>query len=158
MNDGRRRRKAKQARREARRQDTRDPQGTWEAEVLEETPLLDEVREALTGHPLELLGVVSVIVEATTPDSMPWLPSRDERETVELDRLLDGFVDVPNTETTALLAVLAELLDDVGQRARCRQELDARRDTLPRWLTGLGGVEVYRAVRWPTRRGPVTRC
>lgn len=141
MNEARRRRKAKQARRDAQRAKSRDP------ETSEETPLLDEVRHALDGHPLELLGMVSMLIEATKPDPLAWLPSRPQRETVDLTRLLDSFVGVPVRETTALLAVLGELLDDPDEQQRCRGEAAARPDRLPPWITDLAHLEVYRAVR-----------
>ncbi|KWX67241.1 hypothetical protein [Mycobacterium sp. NAZ190054] len=139
MSDGRRRRKAKQARRDARRTTDR------ERDPAQETPLVDEVRGALTGHPLELLGIVGVIIEATIP--LAWLGPGEQRETPDLAGLVDGFIGVPNLETSALLAALAELLDDAELRARCRRELGTRPDALPRWLTELAGVEVYRAAR-----------
>jgi hypothetical protein len=49
---------------------------------------------------------------------------------------------------TALLAVIAELLvDDPAPQLRCRRELAERDEHLPRWITGLPQVDVYRAVR-----------
>lgn len=137
MNDARRRRTAKDAQEGA----------------AEETPLVDEVRQALPDHPLELLGIGSVIIEATRPDPLGLPPSREPNETVDLDSLVAGFIGVPNAETTALLAVLAEMLEDADLRARCRQEVDARSHTLPRWLTELSDVEVYRAVRMTHPQG-----
>ncbi|WP_275572037.1 hypothetical protein [Mycolicibacterium vanbaalenii] len=140
MNDARRRRTAKDAR-EARRTDA------------EETPLVDEVGQALADHPLELLGIASVIIEATRPDPLALPPWRERNETVDLDSLLAGFIGVPNAETTALLAALAEMLEDADLRARCRREVDARSHPLPRWLTELPDVDVYRAVRMTHPQG-----
>ncbi len=116
-------------------------------ETPDETPLIDEVRQALTGHPLELLGMASMLIQATKPDPFALLPSRPPRDTVDLTRLLDSFVHVQVRETTALLAVLGELLEDTDLQQRCRREVDARQDMLPPWLTDLADVEVYRAVR-----------
>ena len=131
MNEARKRRKAKQARRDAqRRTRARQPQDNPQTErplagvpiseeapsdetPSDETPLLDEVRRALHSHPLELLGIVSMLIEATKPDPFAYLPGRPQRETVDLSRLVDSFVDVHTDETTALLAVLGELLDDL---------------------------------------------
>lgn len=127
--------------------------GRSKAEDAEEAPLVDEVRQALADHPLELLGIVSVIIEATRPEALASLPSGERNETVDLDGLVAGFIDVPDVGTTALLAVLAEMLEDAELRARCRQALDARSDTLPRWLTELPDVEVYRAVRMTHPQG-----
>ncbi|MBX7435238.1 hypothetical protein JDV09_24515 [Mycobacterium sp. Y57] len=140
MNEARRRRKAKQARRDAQRDNKRP-------ETPEETPLIDEVRRALAGHPLDLLGTVGMLIEATKPDPLAWLPSRPKRDTVDLEPLLDGFIGVRIVETTALLAVLAELLDDTDLQLRCRREVAARRDALPGWIADLGNVEAYQAVR-----------
>ncbi|MDN4516680.1 hypothetical protein [Mycolicibacterium austroafricanum] len=137
MNDARRRRTAKDVREGA----------------AEETPLVDEVGQALADHPLELLGIASVIIEATRPDPLALPPWRERNETVDLDSLLAGFIGVPNAETTALLAALAEMLEDADLRARCRREVDARSHPLPRWLTELPDVEVYRAVRMTHPQG-----
>ncbi|MGV9798764.1 hypothetical protein ACWDTP_11980 [Mycobacterium sp. NPDC003449] len=62
--------------------------------------------------------------------------------------VVDGMIGEPNRETTALLAVLAELLvDDAEVRQRCRDAVAERNDPLPQWITGLSQVEVYRTVR-----------
>lgn len=141
VNEARKRRKAKQARRDAQRIRTREP------ETPDETPLIDEVRRALAGLPLELLGIVSLLIEATKPDPLAWLPSRPKRETVDLARLLDSFVGFQVRETTALLAVLSELLDDSDAQQRCRREVAGRQDVMPPWIADLADVDVYRAVR-----------
>jgi hypothetical protein len=113
-----------------------------------EAPLLDGVRQALaTGHPLDLLGMASLLIEATTPDPLAFLKSAEPRDQVDLDRLVDSFIGVRVRETTALLTVFAELLDDEDLRLRCRREAVARHDDLPGWLTDLARVEAYRAVR-----------
>jgi hypothetical protein len=146
MNDGRRRRLAKQARRDARRM---KPRETPE-ETPDETPLIEEVRRALdTGHPLDFLGVASLMIEATKPDPLAaHVKSRQQRDPVRLDDLVAGFIGVPIPETTALLAVFAELLvDDKDLRLRCATEVAARHDSLPQWISGLPHVDVYRVVR-----------
>jgi hypothetical protein len=147
MNDGRRRRLAKRARRDARRTRTREDRAP--AETAEDTPLIEEVRQALaSGHPLDLLGMVSLLVEATKPDPLAYLKSGQQSERVSLDDLITGFVGVPVPETTALLAVLAELLiDDKDLQLRCRQEVAARHDAPPQWISDLPQVDVYRVVR-----------
>ncbi|WP_283611727.1 hypothetical protein [Mycolicibacterium poriferae] len=170
MNEARKRRKAKQARRDAqRRTRVRQAEAPWFDETpltdvpmsdetpsdetpsdetpSDETPLLDEVRQALDSHPLELLGIVSMLIEATKPDPFAYLPGRPQRETVDLSRLADSFVDAHTRETTVLLAVLGELLDDPDMRQRCRHEVSARRHSLPPWISGLAGIDVSRTVR-----------
>ena len=65
-----------------------------------------------------------------------------------LDQILAGLIDTRNRETTALLAVIAELLvDDPEPQLRCRREVAERGEHLPRWIGALSRVEVYRAVR-----------
>jgi hypothetical protein len=142
MNERRKRRETKRERRDARRRATRH------RETPEEAPLVGEVRKALdTGHPLDLLGLVSVLVEAATPDRPAFLKS-GPRVQVRLDDLIAGFIGVQIWETTALLAVLSEfLVDDEELQLRCRQEVAMRHHRLPRWITGLPDIQVRRAVR-----------
>lgn len=150
MNDGRRRRKAKQTRRDARRSKTGGAQTRAQTpgQTPEEAPLLDGVRQALsTGHPLDLLCMASLLIEATKPDPLAFVKSGEQREQVDRDRLVESFIGVQVRETTALLTVFAELLDDEDLRLRCRREAAARLDDLPGWLTDLPRVEAYRAVR-----------
>jgi hypothetical protein len=152
MNDGRKRRQAKQARRDARRMKTRDEETPEEApgEPPEGMLLVEEVRRALdTGHPLDLLGMASLMIEASKPDPLAaYVKSRQQRDPIRLDDLVASFVGVHAPETTALLAVLAELLlDDQDLRLRCATEVAARHDSLPQWISGLPHVDVYRAVR-----------
>jgi hypothetical protein len=70
------------------------------------------------------------------------------RAETHLDNILTGLIGVQNRETTALLAVTAELLvDDSAAQLRCRREVAERGEHLPRWITALPQVDVYRAVR-----------
>ena len=154
MNDGRKRRIAKQARRDARRTKTHETPEEIPRETPEETPegalLVEEVRRALaTGHPLDLLGMASLMVEATKPNPLAaFTRSREQRGTVRLDDLIAGFIDMQIPETTALLAVLAELLvDDEDRRLECATEIAARHDSLPQWISRLPHLDVYQAVR-----------
>lgn len=142
--EGRRRRDAKQARRDADRRRARE-QASAATEGDEETPLLGEVREALdAGHPLPLLGFAGVLILGTTPQPL----QKPEEQPPSIGDLVAAFCDVRTEESTALLAALGELLiDDDEVRAACRRAVAARDDTLPRWLTALSDVQVYRAVR-----------
>lgn len=110
-------------------------------EVSAEPTLTDIVRSALArGHPLHLLSVASLMIHVAKPE-----PLRDD---TYLDNILTGLFGVRDRETTALLAVIAELLvDDPAPQLRCRQELAERGEHLPQWITALSQVEVYRAVR-----------
>ncbi len=141
MTDSRQRRKAKQARRDARRSRQRH-------DSPEESPLLDELRDALdSGEPMELLGLAGLIVAATAPPQLS-LSRHDDGDSMSLGELVDSFVEVGIRETTALLAVFAEILvDDDVLRDRCRREVAARDDELPPWLVDLSKTRVQRAVR-----------
>src|SRR6476620_6995763 len=143
MTDARRRRKAKQARRYARRTKAHPSQTPAEG-----APLVDEIRQALaSGHPMDLLGLVSMLVLATSPAPMAGFTS-EPREPLSLDELVTAFIGVEIPETTALLAALGELsVDDDVLRARCRDEVDTRSDVLPEWLAGLAQARARRAVR-----------
>lgn len=102
--------------------------------------MLLAVRKALdTRDPLEMLGLASVLIQVATPEP-------------ESDRSVDAFVTVligtQVRESTALLAVLAELLvDDDALQRRCRQEVALRADLLPAWISSLPRIDVQRAVR-----------
>ncbi|BDB41015.1 hypothetical protein Mkiyose1665_29920 [Mycobacterium kiyosense] len=116
-------------------------------ELEEEFPLVDAVREALAEeHPLELLHTVSLIIQATEPRHWA-LSDPDEPEAVNLGELIDSFIATKLPETTVLLAVLSELLDNEVLRTRCEREVAARDDDLPQWITDLGRTHVERVVR-----------
>lgn len=129
MSDKRRARRAKQARRDARRAKKRDAEGSAEP------TLRDIVHSALArGHPAHLLSVVSMLIHVAKPDA--------------LDGFLTGLIGMRDRETTALLAVIAELLvDDPEAQLRCRQELAERHERVPCWIAALPQVDAYRAVR-----------
>src|SRR5258705_767961 len=88
-----------------------------------------------------------MVIHVAKPEPLLSLKS-GRRDTNYLDGVLTGLIDVRNRETTALLAVIAELLvDDSAPQLRCRRELAERGEHLPRWITALPRVDVYRAVR-----------
>ncbi|BBZ05417.1 hypothetical protein MCHIJ_48540 [Mycolicibacterium chitae] len=146
MTDGRQRRKAKQARREVRRASRRRREEVRD-EIPEEVPLVAEVQEALAAdHPLHLLALVSTIIEASLPQAS-LLESHEDADSPDLDDLVEGLIGVPVPETTALLGVLAELVDDPELAALCAQEVDHRDDELPAWISELERTSVYRAAR-----------
>jgi hypothetical protein len=113
-----------------------------------DTTLRDAIRRALAGaHPLSLLSLASMVIHVAKPEPLASLKS-GRCNTSHLDEVLTGLIGVRNRETTALLAVMAELLvDDPSPQLRCRCELAERREHLPQWITALPHVEVYRAVR-----------
>lgn len=141
MGDKRRERKAKQARRDVRRAKKLD------RESRPDTTFRDAIRKAVSSrHPLSLLGVASYLIHLMKPDPMVW--PKVECDAGFLERFVSGMIDEKNRETTALLAVLAELLvDDPALQLRCRAAVTERNDPLPHWITALPQIEVYRAVR-----------
>ncbi|OBC03479.1 hypothetical protein A5784_14830 [Mycobacterium sp. 852013-50091_SCH5140682] len=128
MEDKRRARMAKQVRRDARRAKKRDVQNAT---------LSDFVRRALVrGHPVYLLDLASRVFRVVQQDAG------------RLNNILTHLIGDRNRETTALLAVLAELLDDEpAAQLRCREELAGRDEHVPQWIPALSQVDVYRAVR-----------
>lgn len=146
MADRRKRSAAKQARRVARRRKSQS-RDFAEAPASDEVPLIDEVHDALdSGQPIDLLGLVSMVVVATTAQPAAVIrPSEDAPP--GLDELVAAFSEVEVPETTALLAVLGEFVDDDALRERCRQETARRGDTLPRWLAALAQTRVDKVVR-----------
>lgn len=132
MNEARRRRAAKQDRRDARRALKR------RRVTVDDNVLTTAIRSALTGHPLALLQSASSFINMFPGEQLS---------------LADAITALANwqcRESTALLAVVGELLvDDEALRERCRQEVATRRDHLPRWIVGLRHVQVSRAVRRP---------
>ena len=134
MADGRRRSTAKQARRDARRRKAgrREP---VEPEPPKETPLIDEVRQALDGgRPMDLLDLVSLLILATSAQQPVLRPQPDGPG---LDELVTAFIGVQVPETTALLTVLGELiLDDDVLRARCRTRSRLARTAFPDGSSG----------------------
>ncbi|MDT5242813.1 MAG: hypothetical protein QOD36_189 [Mycobacterium sp.] len=142
MSNERRARRAKQVRRDERRAKKRNSNGSAD------TTFRDAIRSALAaGHPLSLLSLASMLIHVAKPDSLLSLKS-GRRDTSHLDRVLTGLIGVRDRETTALLAVIAELLvGDPAPQLRCRHELAERGEHLPRWIAALPRVDVYRAVR-----------
>ena len=142
MSNERRARRANQVRRDERRAKTRNAEGSAD------TILRDAIRRALAGgHPLSLLSVASMVINVAKPEPLLSLNS-GRCDPDLLDRVLNGLIGVRNREMTVLLAVVAELLvDDPAAQLRCRHELAERGEHLPRWISALPRVDVYRAVR-----------
>lgn len=112
----------------------------------DEPDLLDEVNALLQARdPLGLVRLASSIVSALEPG--PALPFRGAQEEVSsLAEVIDSFVDVPRSETTALLAALASLVPDELLRQHIRRELDRRGGRLPAGLDRLTPLAVDRTV------------
>lgn len=141
MTDNRRSKRAKPARRDALRARNRT------AVSNAGTTLDDIVGGALGGHPAPLLMLASKAIDVAKPDAYT-LIKRGGCEFPHLDGFLTGLIGARSRETSALLAVLAELLVDDSEAAlRCRQELARRCEHLPGWIAALPQVDAYRAVR-----------
>jgi hypothetical protein len=115
-----------------------------------EPDLLIGVRRALASRqPLDLLAQVSTLVAAVDPRSRPLVerlrPAAVAAPTA--DSLAESFLAVDRAETTALLAVMAQIgVGDPDLRHRVEREVGRRPHPLPRWLDELGDAEVVRAV------------
>ncbi|MGH3906690.1 MAG: DUF6398 domain-containing protein [Pseudonocardiaceae bacterium] len=92
-------------------------------------------------HPLVLLELVSSLLAALDPRRRtPFEPSPEPDVPSRAD-LVQTFLEVDLLETSALLAVLAELSGDEMLRRRISREIAARSHALPRWLADLHRAE-----------------
>ena len=106
-----------------------------------------DVRAALAGdHPLDLLGLVSSVLAALDPRRRSPFEPIPAQESITVEELVQSFIDIELPETSALLAVIAELAGDDVTRARIRRALASRPQVLPRWLQQLADTEVKPAV------------
>ncbi len=94
------------------------------------------MRRALrSDEPLDLLSLVSGLLEATDPrNGNPF--SHDEQK-ITREQLLESFIEARYAETTAVLKVMRELVADEVTQARITRELADRRHPMPLWLNGL---------------------
>jgi Domain of unknown function (DUF6398) len=117
----------------------------------DEPDLLADVRRALADpHPQSLFTYVSTLLCVTDSrrDHPFAQPDDPDLRALTREELVRTFLDVPIPETSALLAVIAEMAgDDDVLRARIRRELDARPRIEPAWLAQLSEISTYRAVR-----------
>jgi hypothetical protein len=116
-----------------------------------EPDLLADVRRALADrHPLSLLSLVSTLLCVTdSRRNHPFArPDAPDPAALTREELVRTFLEVPTPETSALLAVIAEMAgDDDVLRTRVRRELAARPKVEPAWLAQLSETATYRAVR-----------
>jgi len=126
-----------------------NPSATPRSHRQAEPDLLYKTRQALASpEPLDLLALASMLVSVVDPRSRPPFerPRPTEPQHVERDQLIASFLDVDCVETSALLAVLREMINDEILAARIRRELSTRHYPLPPWLTMLPALEIYRTV------------
>lgn len=115
------------------------------------------MRDALAGEPLDLLAMVSSLLCVFDPrERDPFETAANTRPgTVDRDEVLRSFFEVDLPETSALLAVIAGLVDDELLRARVVRELAVRKHPLPGWLTNLRDARPTQAIEMvePLRDG-----
>jgi hypothetical protein len=118
--------------------------------VSGEPPLLREVRERLgTGEPLDLLAEVSSLLAVVDPRQRSPIERRfggEQDSTLTPAELLTTFIGVDRPETTALLAVIAQLGLDEQMRERARRAAAGRRHVLPPWLRELDRANAYACI------------
>jgi hypothetical protein len=84
---------------------------------------------------------------ATDPRRKNPFEKPSEHADLTLGELVAMFIGTPNPETSALLAVIAEMAADDLLRTRIRRELATRPRVGPPWLGHLSEAETYRVVR-----------
>ena len=137
MNDGRKRRQAKRARRDARRRAVRP-----------EPSRIDPVRSASTAeHPLDMLLFVGRMIEVLLPHEFSYLASLS-KERFDPTQLIDEAAAARPPDYTAELTLVAEMaVGDEHVQTLCREVIAARPDPVPRWITDLPDLTVGRAIR-----------
>lgn len=103
---------------------------------VEDQELFQQLRSALRSpEPIDLLGLVSGLAEATDPRSGDLFRPRDEQP--QRGPLIESLIGTPCAETTAALTVLHEFLDDTELVEAIGAELEQRQQPMPRWLARL---------------------
>ncbi|MGB6162617.1 MAG: DUF6398 domain-containing protein [Pseudonocardiaceae bacterium] len=104
---------------------------------------MEDVAAALADdHPLALILLVSGLLAALEPQRFNPFERALESNVPTRDELVATFLEVELTETSALLAVMAELSGDDIMRHRVRRAITKRVHALPGWLTDLGQATV----------------
>ncbi|HET9255284.1 MAG TPA: DUF6398 domain-containing protein [Pseudonocardiaceae bacterium] len=108
---------------------------------------MGDVAAALADdQPLSLMSLASSLLAALEPRRANPFDTAPEPDVPSREELVRTFLDVDMPETSALLAVIAELAGEDILRRRVRREIAERAHALPRWLTDLGGTTVEGAV------------
>jgi Domain of unknown function (DUF6398) len=120
-----------------------EPEDFWSEP---EPDLMRDVRRALADdHPLSFLELVSTMLHLVDP--RPTSPfGRDlEKTETSAEELVRTFIEVDSPETTALLAAMAALTDNVVQQRRIERAIRRRTRSLPEWLARIDRAVAYRA-------------
>jgi hypothetical protein len=122
------------------------PRGHWRQE--DDAPLHVIVRRAI-AHPFQLLAVVSLLMLYSDPErSDPFRRSGESKATPwRRAELIASLIEDPAPETSALLAVFAEFVDDEQLTEKIRAELGRRSPLTRKWLVRLGQTRIHRAMR-----------
>lgn len=112
----------------------------------QEAQLIADVRRAMRmDHPIDLLALVSAMLAALEPRRATPFAQPSTAHVSRAD-LFASFLDVRLSETSAILSVVAAMVEDELLRARIDRELAARRSHLPLWLSDLRGLDIYRTL------------
>jgi hypothetical protein len=103
-----------------------------------------DVRDALRDHPLALLEFVSLVLAMNPQRELVPAPAGITLQSRSLDDLVGSLLDHGSTESSALLAVIAQMGDDGDVRAHIGRELALGMPTLPEWISRLDEIEVHR--------------
>ncbi|MGH3672655.1 MAG: DUF6398 domain-containing protein [Pseudonocardiaceae bacterium] len=108
-----------------------------------EPDLMGDVAAALVDdHPITLMSLVSSLLAALEPQRANPFDQAGEPDLPTRDELVRTFLDVDRPETSALLAVIAQLSGDDIMRQRIRRAITERAHSLPGWLTGVGRATI----------------
>lgn len=104
-------------------------------QTVEQQELFQQLRVALRqDEPLSLMLLVSSMVEACDPRSSMFAPGA---EIPSIEHLVASFLEPRYAETTAVLTLLREFIEDAELVAAIDAELAGRPHPLPRWLSRL---------------------
>ncbi|MDQ3484483.1 MAG: hypothetical protein M3445_03600 [Actinomycetota bacterium] len=97
-------------------------------------------RSLRSDGPLDLLAVVSGLLEVTDPRSRD--PFARDEQRVSLGDLVESLRGTPYAETTAALTAIRALVADELMEARIGRALENRRHPMPDWVRGLARAQV----------------
>jgi hypothetical protein len=110
-----------------------------------EPDLLNDVGAILSsGSPLDLLTMASGLMTVLDPREAD--PFGERQSLMTLAEFAQTLIEVPNTETSALLAAVGALTQDSLLATRIRKELACRPMPLPEWMGALSRTTVDRVV------------
>jgi hypothetical protein len=122
---------------------SRQAQGAARSTPRKREPnVLDDVRHALSRHPLELLEYASSILVCDPRRQLVPLPADLARRASALHEAAEILLRHDCAESSSLLAVFARMSDDMALREFIEPELSRRMSTVPEWIVRLDEVVV----------------